>query len=100
MHARAHDPLPPNSPSRRFSNDEYMEVYRVCYFMCIQKAPHNYSELLYEKHGAVSQRRWGRRRVGAGRGEDGSAPDKGTRSTPPPPPAPHRSASGTTCRTR
>lgn len=35
----------------RFDNMEYMQVFRVCYFMCTQRSPHNFSEQLYERHG-------------------------------------------------
>lgn len=36
--------------TRPFSNKKYMEVYRVCYLMCTQRSPNNYSENLYDRH--------------------------------------------------
>jgi cullin 1 len=39
--------------TRPFSNTKYMEVYRVCYLMCTQRSPHNYSETLYGRHGEL-----------------------------------------------
>jgi len=33
-----------------FTNKEYLVVYNVVYHMCTQRAPHNYSDALYEKH--------------------------------------------------
>jgi cullin 1 len=32
-------------------NKDYMEVYTICYNLCTQRAPHNFSEKLYEYHG-------------------------------------------------
>lgn len=37
--------------ARPFTNKQYMEVYRVCYVMCTQRTPHNFSEALYIRHG-------------------------------------------------
>jgi cullin 1 len=36
---------------RLFDNAEYVKVYTMCYNMCTQKSPFNWSETLYEKHG-------------------------------------------------
>ena len=34
-----------------FDNKAFMEVYSTCYNMCTQRAPNNFSEQLYTKHG-------------------------------------------------
>jgi len=34
-----------------FTNREYMETYNICYKMCTQRTPHNWSEDLYLRHG-------------------------------------------------
>jgi cullin 1 len=36
--------------TRPFTHKEYMTVYDVCYRMCTQRTPHNWSEQLYERH--------------------------------------------------
>lgn len=36
--------------TRPFNNREYMEIYNICYKMCTQRTPHNWSEDLYTKH--------------------------------------------------
>lgn len=36
--------------TKPFTNKKYMEVYRVCYLMCTQRSPNNYSETLYDRH--------------------------------------------------
>ena len=37
----------------KFSNREYVMTYTMCYNMCTQRSPYNYSEQLYVKHGEV-----------------------------------------------
>lgn len=37
--------------TRLFSNQEYAKVYTICYNMCTQKSPYNWSEQLYIRHG-------------------------------------------------
>ncbi|KAI3449521.1 hypothetical protein Pfo_006186 [Paulownia fortunei] len=37
-------------PETQFSSEEYMMLYTTIYNMCIQKAPHDYSQQLYEKY--------------------------------------------------
>lgn len=37
--------------SEMFSPSEYVQTYTVCYDMCTQKAPNNWSEELYQRHG-------------------------------------------------
>lgn len=32
-----------------------MDIYNVCYRMCTQKSPHNFSQDLYKKHGESLQ---------------------------------------------
>ena len=39
--------------TRRFTNKEYMQVYHVCYHMCTQRSPSNWSEELYKRHGKL-----------------------------------------------
>lgn len=34
-----------------FQHNDYMAVYTKCYDMCTQRAPYNWSEALYERHG-------------------------------------------------
>uniref|UniRef100_A0A7S1TYF3 Cullin family profile domain-containing protein n=1 Tax=Phaeomonas parva TaxID=124430 RepID=A0A7S1TYF3_9STRA len=36
---------------KKFSNEEYIHTYTTCYNMCVQRAPYNYSEQLYKRHG-------------------------------------------------
>jgi len=36
--------------TKLFSNREYADVYTVCYNMCTQRSPFNYSEQLYQRH--------------------------------------------------
>jgi cullin 1 len=36
-----------------FENDTYMNIYTVAYKLCTQRAPYNFSEQLYRKHGEV-----------------------------------------------
>lgn len=33
-----------------FSNQDYMHIYTLCYNMCVQRDPYNWSEELYHKH--------------------------------------------------
>ena len=40
-----------SSSSRLFTNREYAEIYTVCYNMCTQRSPYNWSEQLYQRHG-------------------------------------------------
>lgn len=42
--------------SRLFSNREYAEIYTVCYNMCTQRSPYNWSEQLYQRHGDTMSR--------------------------------------------
>ena len=42
-----------DNPKQSFKNKEYVELYTTVYTMCIQKAPHCYTEQLYE-HFATS----------------------------------------------
>ncbi len=42
-----------NKETRAFTHREYVSIYDVCYKMCTQRAPQNWSEQLYEKHGEV-----------------------------------------------
>ena len=39
--------------AKPFDNKDYMEVYTICYNLCTQRAPHNFSEKLYEYHGST-----------------------------------------------
>jgi len=39
--------------AKPFDNKDYMEVYTICYNLCTQRAPHNFSEQLYEYHGST-----------------------------------------------
>lgn len=43
----------PSPSNRSFSHVDFMATYRVCYFMCTQRPPYNFSEQLYERHGQV-----------------------------------------------
>ena len=36
-----------------FDNKAFMEVYSTCYNLCTQRAPNNFSEQLYVKHGTT-----------------------------------------------
>eukprot|EP01031_Cornospumella_fuschlensis_P042847 gene42847-52354_t len=38
-------------PGRLFSNNDYSRTYTMCYNMCTQKTPFNWSEQLYVRHG-------------------------------------------------
>lgn len=37
--------------TRLFSHEDYIRTYTVCYNMCTQRAPYNWSEQLYQRHG-------------------------------------------------
>lgn len=37
--------------TRLFSNADYANIYTICYNMCTQKQPYNWSEQLYQRHG-------------------------------------------------
>ncbi len=37
--------------TKLFDSKEYIEVYTVCYNMCTQRTPYNWSEALYQRHG-------------------------------------------------
>lgn len=37
--------------SKLFSNQDYVAVYSTCYNMCTQKAPHNWTDQIYQRHG-------------------------------------------------
>ena len=39
--------------ARAFSNKDYAEVYTICYNLCTQRAPNNFSEDLYANHGST-----------------------------------------------
>lgn len=40
-----------NSATTPFNNKEYAAIYHVCYHMCTQRSPYNWSEQLYTRHG-------------------------------------------------
>jgi cullin 1 len=37
--------------TKLFSNTEYINIYTICYNMCTQRSPYNWSEQLYQRHG-------------------------------------------------
>ena len=37
-------------PTKLFKHKDYMEIYSLCYNMCTQRSPYNWSEKLYERH--------------------------------------------------
>ena len=37
--------------NKLFSNKEYVNIYTICYNMCTQRSPYNWSEQLYQRHG-------------------------------------------------
>lgn len=37
--------------SKLFDNKDYSKIYTICYNMCTQKSPFNWSEQLYQRHG-------------------------------------------------
>ena len=37
--------------TKLFSNKEYVNIYTICYNMCTQRSPYNWSEQLYQRHG-------------------------------------------------
>jgi len=38
--------------TKLFNNKEYVEIYTICYNMCTQRSPYNWSEQLYQRHGS------------------------------------------------
>ncbi|CAM9374818.1 unnamed protein product, partial [Heterosigma akashiwo] len=40
-----------NKNSKLFAPREYVQTYTVCYNMCTQRSPYNWSEQLYQRHG-------------------------------------------------
>lgn len=55
--AKALDPLESmldegfQGKTKLFSNREYVNIYTICYNMCTQRSPYNWSEQLYQRHG-------------------------------------------------
>jgi cullin 1 len=42
--------------SKLFSNKDYVNIYTICYNMCTQRSPYNWSEQLYLRHGETIAR--------------------------------------------
>lgn len=40
-----------NVKGRMFGNEDYIQVYTLCYDMCTQRSPYNHSRELYQRHG-------------------------------------------------
>ena len=38
--------------TKLFNNKEYVDIYTICYNMCTQRSPYNWSEQLYQRHGS------------------------------------------------
>ena len=38
--------------TKLFNNKEFVDIYTICYNMCTQRSPYNWSEQLYQRHGS------------------------------------------------